>query len=671
MGRKPRPPELHHAVRARRREDHSIADYLPLLLVLAVLIIIYAPLREAQFLQWDDFKTIAANPDLNPPTAKSVLRYWDPRRPYMDLYVPVTYTAWAVVASVSAPVPAAQPKAAAPGRPAPRARLDPAAFHIASLAVHAIATLLAFLVLCRLLAAHEVPATSAAWAAGVGAGLFSLHPLQVESVAWASGLKDLLAAAFTLTALWLFLMFAEARLDPDAASAAGRPAAATAAVRLGPIPVFALATFAFVLAMLSKPSAVMTPLLAACLALSLPAPTARPARAARGASSGDTAPRSSVLARLAGLRPVLGPLGLWILLAIPVMLIARRAQPAASGFDSPPWARPLVALDALAFYAAKLVAPVRLAMDYGRSPDWLASTPSIRWTWIVPVAIGAAVFLLRKRAPWLVPAALFPVAALFTVLGLVRFDFQSKSTVADHYVYVALLGPALALAFLLSREALGRIGLIGVVVLAPFASLSRAQVPVWHDTESLFTHTLAINPRSVSAHINLGHILYAQGHTEDAMRHDEEALTTRPDEPEAHNNLGNALLRLKRPREAAEHFRAALAVQPDSASSHFNLGIALSDLGDVAGATREYQETLRLAPSHAAALTNLAEIALNAGDFDEAAAGYRRALAIDPSLGAARRGLAHALAGQRGAGGAGASAGETHDAVTPDPASGD
>src|SRR5262249_26297448 len=138
------------------------------------------------------------------------------------------------------------------------------------------------------------------------------------------------------------------------------------------------ATAAFVLAMLSKPSAVVAPLLGACLWLALPATK-------RGSSG----------AYWAGL----APLALWAGLAVPAPLIARAVQPAATGFDSPLWARPLVALDALAFYVSKLVLPLGLAVDYGRSPDYLATTPWIWWTWTVPVVLAACVVLARRRAP--------------------------------------------------------------------------------------------------------------------------------------------------------------------------------------------------------------------------------------------------------------------------------
>src|SRR6266498_3640415 len=48
------------------------------------------------FVEWDDPQTIAANPDFNPPNVTHLLRYW--RAPYLDLYIPMTYTAWTGIA---------------------------------------------------------------------------------------------------------------------------------------------------------------------------------------------------------------------------------------------------------------------------------------------------------------------------------------------------------------------------------------------------------------------------------------------------------------------------------------------------------------------------------------------------------------------------------------------
>ena len=71
--------------------------------------------------------------------------------------------------------------------------------------------------------------------------------------------------------------------------------------------------------------------------------------------------------------------GAWFALAVPFTLITRGAQPE-SMFDNvaPLWVRPFVALDALQFYALKLIAPVGLAPEYGRTPEWLLASGAWR-----------------------------------------------------------------------------------------------------------------------------------------------------------------------------------------------------------------------------------------------------------------------------------------------------
>src|SRR5439155_4051305 len=77
------------------------------------------------------------------------------------------------------------------------------------------------------------------------------------------------------------------------------------------------------------------------------------------------------------------------------------------------------------------------------------------------------------------------------------------STVADHYLYLAMLGPALALAWLLSRDrAKPFLCLVGVVLVA-VAIRSTLQMSHWRDSQALFHHTLDVNPRSFAAYNSL------------------------------------------------------------------------------------------------------------------------------------------------------------------------
>src|SRR5438093_1736288 len=134
-----------------------------------------------EFLSWDDYQTVAGNPQLNPPTSRSIASFWT--HPQVDLYIPVTYTVWAFAANA-----AAVPQPPPPNPPATGWALDARVFHTLNLALHLAAACIVFLLLRDLLGG----AGSADLAAVAGALLFALHPVQVEPVAWISGMKDVL-----------------------------------------------------------------------------------------------------------------------------------------------------------------------------------------------------------------------------------------------------------------------------------------------------------------------------------------------------------------------------------------------------------------------------------------------------------------------------------------------
>ena len=50
--------------------------------------------------------------------------------------------------------------------------------------------------------------------------------------------------------------------------------------------------------------------------------------------------------------------------------------------------RPIVALDALGFYLIKVVFPIRLVPDYGRTPQWLLEHPAAALTIVAPAIVG-------------------------------------------------------------------------------------------------------------------------------------------------------------------------------------------------------------------------------------------------------------------------------------------
>src|ERR1700761_2164149 len=85
----------------RYSSSQHIAWWFSPFILFVVTIGVMSPLIGAGFTERDDQQTVAQNPAFNPPTFGSVMRFWNPRRPYMDIYDPVTNCVWGVLAKVS------------------------------------------------------------------------------------------------------------------------------------------------------------------------------------------------------------------------------------------------------------------------------------------------------------------------------------------------------------------------------------------------------------------------------------------------------------------------------------------------------------------------------------------------------------------------------------------
>lgn len=415
------------------------------------------------------------------------------------------------------------------------------------------------------------------------AALFAVHPLQVEPVAWASSLNTVLSGCLGLGALWLFGNGARWR--------------------------FGCATGLYVLALCAKPSAIVLPLIAGALDLAV--------------------------GRFRWRRVMV-----WCLLAVPFVLIGRAGQSASIVTPPSLLERPLVALHAIGFYIVKLFAPTGMTIDYGLSPERVLWTRSMWYGVGVSVALFGALAVSWRRAPRLAAGIAMFVAGFLPVLGLMPFDFQRYSTVADRYAYLSLLGAALAAGAMLKRwPGLGVALFLGVGACAVAA---HRQSLIWRDTTTLARHALDVNPTSLAGHKIAGRLLARTHRIDDAMEHYRAGLRTRPDDPDLHFNLANLLLSRGEWDRAIDHYGAALVRRPKDARIYNNLGIALAEQGDLLAACASYRRAIAIQPSWADPHANLGSTLLRRGQGPEAVAEYRVALALDPANAIARRGLERA-----------------------------
>ncbi|HEX5242733.1 MAG TPA: tetratricopeptide repeat protein [Tepidisphaeraceae bacterium] len=510
-------------------------------LLILLTLVAMCPLLVGEFTTWDDFRAIERNAWLNPPSFAHLAQFWNPAHAFMDIWIPLTYTLWSAVAAVSY-IPAADPQTGS--------HLNSWIFHGANLLVHLASVLVVYAILKRLIASK--------WAAAAGAALFAVHPVQVEPVGWLAGMKDLLSGCLSLIAIWQYLLYTNAGAKGFAPRAVFERASAPSKARIGagdppqalddegPIANknarrlhYALATAAFALSMLAKPSGIVTPLIVAAfdwLLLSRP------------------------------IRRVLLSVLPWLLLTIPIIAIARKVQ-APTDLAVPLLQRPLIAGDALAFYLCKLVWPLHLGIVYDRTPQKVLSEHFTHYTWIAPVAIAVAMLLLRRRLPWLIAAGAVFCAALLPVLGFAPFDFQKFSTVADHYLYLALLGPALAAAIALRNVRHRAVWLAAWMVLLCFCARAFLQTFTWHDSLSLYRNAVAVSPRSCVCYNNLGETYRLAGNMEQALGTFETGLHYNPDCLDVRVTYANALMSDRRFDQAERQYHIALqSADPRTAS---------------------------------------------------------------------------------------------------------
>jgi protein O-mannosyl-transferase len=510
------------------------------LLALAV-VVVFAPIVGHELTLWDDSFNLWSNPRMNPPTLESLRYYWTHEA--FGLYAPVTYSAWLLLARF-----AHLPEPSALG-----VQLDPAYFHAASLVLHVVNATIVWTLLRRVVRDDL--------AAVAGAAAFALHPVQVETVAWAAGLKDVLSSTLSLVALCLYVT----AVQIDDTRWTRRRA------------FFAVATLSFFLALLAKPGAMVVPLIAFLLSVW---GLGRPARATA-----------------LGLWP-------WVGASLVCAFLVRWTQATHSVVPTPLWARPLLAGDTLTFYAFKLVWPVRLGIDYGWQPLGLLRTAWFYFLWIPSTVLLVWLWRARAARPLVWAGTAIFVAVVFPVLGFVPFLFQSVSHVADHYLYLALLGPALAVAAILARHPTRLVYAVAVVALLALGIRSAMQVKVWKSDTVLFRHAITVNPASHTSWYHLGYAQRLRGELPDAERSLRQAIRLDPRAWEPRHHLASVLLDTGREAESALQMREAIAMrsrepgysEADSLADRIGIGEAFLSAGRPDEAAEEFRAVLRFRP---------------------------------------------------------------------------
>jgi tetratricopeptide (TPR) repeat protein len=466
-------------------------------------------------------------------------------------------------------------------------RTNPHWFHTVNLLLYALAAVAVTLVLWELL--H-----SGVWAL-LGGLLFAAHSSHAESVAFVSGRTDVLLTLFTGVAAFALLRSFRKRncwwwlVVPPA----------------------------FGLALLSKETAVLFPLLVALAPF------------------------------LVGVRydrrywlPVL----FTVLVLAGYVLLRAAAVPMPIPFEGRVslGARFAAVANTFGLYIRMFFWPFEHHAKYPANDAFFAPTPSILAALLFVVSVPLLALKRRFAATrwgyaWTI-AFLLPVVNITPIGPLAAERLLCLPSAGIVMVVVTILSRLLTFR-VVTRQLVGA-GLAVVIVLLGADTMMRARV--WKNAETLFSAMVREAPTAPSAYANLADAI-AGSQPDSALVLYNHAL--RLDQGYVHAHLHAAILLSTKGdhRRAIHHLRLANELQPNSVLVLNNLGLAFMAAGETDSAIATFDRALTVQPGSALLHLNRASVLVTAGQADEADAELYRALALDSTLPAARTMLADRL----------------------------
>ncbi len=425
--------------------------------------------------------------------------------------------------------------------------LNATSYHVVNLLLHLLNVILVFYFTWQLTKKQR-------WTAFITALLFAIHPLHVESVAWVAERKDVLYTFFFLAALITYLKYLEKRTWPVLAAVLGL----------------------FVLSLLSKPAAIIFPVVLLTV--------------------------DYYYHRLSAAGTYLEKIPFVLLsLVFGIMTLYGQSMTGAVRYTTmiPAHFKLFFGFYGALMYLYKSVVPLNLCAFYPY-PAINAALPAIFYlSALVMITLAVLFYFVFRRNRLIIFSGLFFIVNLGLVL---QFYPVGSAVMADRYTYIPLIGLFLAAGFCFQRwvdRSSGKpaplaIGLL-IMVSVVLTALSFRQAATWENSAVLWDQAIRAEPSS-KAYTNRG-VLYLKADRKDkALEMFNEAILLNKGERDALINRGDLYFADKNFTLAIADYNECLAVFPEEQQSIQNRGAAYAAIGKTDLALEDMNLALKLNP---------------------------------------------------------------------------
>ena len=451
--------------------------------------------------------------------------------------------------------------------------LNPAGYHLTNIILHVAAALCVYWLTFTIFKGHLLSFLAGAF--------FVIHPVHTEAVVYISGRADSLSLFFMLLCFILYIKSRPSR-------------------NMG---IFIVMLFSYVLALLSKESSLILPLLLLLYHF----------------SSKEKVRRKEFLSLLS--------LTLIYALARATFL---KTVPGSTSHTSTLWERIPGFFVAITAYIKLLFLPLDLHMEYGKEIFTFADPKTILG---IMIFLALWIYAIRRRNSNM--SVFFSIAWFFLALLPVSNLYPINAFMAEHWLYLPSIGffwiLAKAISSLYQVKRFRMMTIVFIISLGGFYSyLTVRQNMYWREPFRFYQRNLQYTPNSPRLYVNIGAIYQSEGQEEKAIRAYKKAIEIRPDYAIAYYNLGKIYTDRHDYDTALLSYRKAVAIKPDYANAHNNLGTIYADMDRREEAKASFQEAIRLKPYYVEAYHNLGLINKIMGRRDEAITSFRKAIAINP-----------------------------------------